>query len=158
MNSWWSGLEFRERVILSVAVMIALVILLDTFVLQGFSAQSQQLDEKIEQAKEDLNWMRVAVNRLPSGNKVSRKVHSGRIVNYIDQQITRQGLKKNMLQMTPVQEHSARLRLSDVEFNKLLKFFTAIEGSVSIQEVRLLPTDTNGFVNVSLVISNGRGA
>jgi hypothetical protein len=58
--------------------------------------------------------------------------------------------------MTPVQDHSARLRLSDVEFNKLLKFFTAIEGSIFIQEVRLLPTDVDGFVNVSLVLSNGQ--
>ena len=157
MNSWWTGLAFRERVILIVAGLIALIISLDTLVLQGFSLQSQQLDEKIEQAKEDLNWMRVAVNRLPTEKKATKNIQPGRIVNFIDQQITHQGLKKNMLQMTPVKEHSARLRLSDVEFNKLLTFFTAIEGSVLIKEVRLIPTDTDGFVNVSLVVSNGRG-
>jgi len=149
-------LAIRERVILIVASLIVLIIAVDSLVIQEMYLKSQLMDEKIEQAKDDLDWMRVAVNRLPSQKKAAGKVKPGRIVNYIDQQIARQGLKKNMLQMTPVKDHSARLRLSDVEFNKLLKFFTAIEGSVLIQEVRLLPTDTKGFVNVSLVISNGR--
>lgn len=158
MNSWWSGLEFRERVILTVAGLIALFILLDTLIIGEFRSKFQQLDEQIVLAKEDLAWMKQAVNRLPSQGKTNRKLNSGRIVTFIDQQITRHGLKKNMQQMTPIQEHSARLRLSDVEFNKLLKFFTAIEGSVIVQEVRLLPTDNHGFVNVSLLISNGQGA
>lgn len=158
MNSWWSGLNFRERVILTVASLIALFIVLDTLVLAEFRSKVQQLDEQIEQAKEDLVWMRQAVNRLPTDNKNTRKVKSGRIVTFLDQQITRQGLKKNMQQMTPIQEYSARLRLAEVDFNKLLKFFTAIQGSVTIDEVRLLPTDNHGFVNVSLVVSNGSKA
>ena len=87
-----------------------------------------------------------------------QKSNSGEDRQYIDKQINRQGLKKNLEQMAPIQENSARLRLSDVEFTKLLSFISAIDGSVSIDEVRLLPTDNAGFVNVSMVISNGTDA
>ena len=46
-----------------------------------------------------------------------------------------------------------RLRLADVEFNKLLRFFSRIDGLVSIDEARILPADREGLVNVSLVVS-----
>lgn len=154
MKGWWSGLAFRERVILSLALLTVMVIFVDTFVVQGINSQSKLLDEKIEQAREDLIWMRSAVNRLPDSTKPVNKVSSGRIVNFIDRQISKQGLKKNMLQMTPVKDHSVRLKLTDVDFNRLLNFFTAIEKSVFIQEVRLLPGESQGIVNASLLLSN----
>lgn len=158
MRNWWSGLNFRERIILVIASLVAIVIGLDTLVLQPMTSGSVKLDDKIAQAKDDLEWMRLAINRLPAQGTGSKKVTQERIVSYIDKQINRQGLKKNLEQMAPIQENSARLRLSDVEFTKLLSFISAIDGSVSIDEVRLLPTDNAGFVNVSMVISNGTDA
>ena len=155
MRNWWSGLNFRERIILVIASLVAIVIGLDTLILQPMTSGSVKLDDKIAQAKDDLEWMRLAINRLPAQGTGSKKVTQERIVSYIDKQINRQGLKKNLEQMAPIQENSARLRLSDVEFTKLLSFISAIDGSVSIDEVRLLPTDNAGFVNVSMVISNG---
>ncbi len=158
MRNWWSGLNFRERIILVIASLVAIVIGLDTLILQPMTSGSVKLDDKIAQAKDDLEWMRLAINRLPAQGTGSKKVTQERIVSYIDKQINRQGLKKNLEQMAPIQENSARLRLSDVEFTKLLSFISAIDGSVSIDEVRLLPTDNAGFVNVSMVISNGTDA
>ncbi|MBT3205856.1 MAG: hypothetical protein HOM14_17490 [Gammaproteobacteria bacterium] len=156
MNSWWQGLQLREKFILSIAGLVGFFILMDSLVVQELNSKFELLDEQIEQAQDDLNWMKQAVLRLPDQKKKTKKINAGRVVTFINQQINRQGLKKNMQQMTPIQDHSARLRLSDVEFNKLLKFFSAIEGSIFIQEVRLLPTDVDGFVNVSLVLSNGQ--
>ena len=155
MNNWWLNLNIRERVILYAAGLVIFFILLDSLVLQEFSLKNKQLEEQIEQSKDDLEWMKQAVFRLPQNNKTSRKIISGRIVTFIDQQITRQGLKDKMQQMTPIQGHSARVRFAEVEFSKLLNFFAAIQGSVSIDEVRLLPSDKNGYVNISLVVSNG---
>jgi len=158
MRTWWQNLNIRERIILYVAGLVVLFILLDSFVIQQYSLKNQQLVEQIEQSKDDLEWMKQAVFRLPASNKKTSKIMSGRVVTFLDQQLGKQGLKKNMQQMTPIQKHSARLRLSEVEFNKLLKFLAAIQGSVNIDEVRLLPSDKNGFVNVSLVVSNGSKA
>ncbi len=157
MNSWWQNLQIWEKVILSMAGIVVFFILVDSFVVQEFRSKFELLDEKIEQASDDLSWMKQAIFRLPDQQKKTQKIKSGRVITYINQQVNRQGLKNNMQQMTPIQEHSARLRLSDVEFTKLLKFFTAIDGSVNIQEVRLLPADKDGFVNVSMVLSNGQG-
>ncbi len=139
------------------AGLVAILIAFDSFVFEEFRLKYQQIDEQVEQAQQDLSWMKQAVKQLPTQKGASRQVNPGRVVSYIDKQISRQGLKKNMQQMTPIKNHSARLRLSEVEFSKLLKFFAAIEGSVTLEEVRLLPTDNSGYVNASLLISNGEG-
>jgi type II secretory pathway component PulM len=155
MNAWWNGLVLRERMLLSAVALIVLFVLLDTLLFEQYRIKNQQLTEQTEQAYEDLEWMKQAVHRLPDGAQPEKKVVSGRVVTFIDQQITRQGLKKQMQQMTPIQGHSVRLRLSEIPFAKLLAFFSSLEGSVYIQEVRILPADTPGVVNVSLVVSNG---
>ena len=155
MKIWWDSLNFREQLLLSVVAIIALFILVDTLLLEQYRIQNQQLIEKTDQAAEDLEWMRQAVTRLPTGSVTSKKIISGRVVTFVDQQITRQGLKKNMLQMTPIQNHAVRLRLSDIKFDELLTFFSTLEGSVLIEEVRILPADKPGVVNASLVVSNG---
>ncbi|MCP4077394.1 MAG: type II secretion system protein M [Gammaproteobacteria bacterium] len=157
MNSWWQGLQLREKLILAIAGLIVVAVLVDSLILQEFRSSFDSLDEQVEQANDDLSWMKQAVLRLPDKKKKTQKIKSGRVITYISQQVNRQGLKANMQQMTPIQNHSARLRLSDVEFTRLLKFFSAIDGSILIQEVRLLPTNTEGFVNVSMVLSNGQG-
>jgi type II secretory pathway component PulM len=154
---WWQNLALRERLILAAAALLVSFVLLDTLVLQPFQLSRQQLEQDIAQARDDLDWMRSAVNRLPSPGASKQKIHAGRVITFLDQQISRQGLKKNMQQMTPIQDHSARLRLSDVEFSKLLQFFSAISGSILVEEVRILPADQPGLVNVSLVVNNGQG-
>lgn len=155
MSDWWSGLQVRERIILAVAAVIGLLIVLDTLVFQPVSSSSAGLDEKIAQAKSDLEWMKSAIQRLPLKGSDRQKVRPDRIVSFIDKQINSQGLKKNLQQMAPIQDNSARLRLSEVEFSRLLRFLSALQGSVTIDEVRLLPGENAGFVNVSMVISNG---
>lgn len=154
---WWHNLAWRERLILGVAAILVSFVLIDTLVLQPFRVSRQQIEEDLQQAQDDLEWMRSAVNRLPSQGANKQKIHAGRVITFLDQQISRQGLKKNMQQMTPIQDHSARLRLSDVEFSRLMQFFSAISGSILVQEVRILPADKPGLVNVSLVVSNGQG-
>lgn len=158
MKTWWANLNLREQVILAVAGLIAIVIIMDSLVIGEYRQKYNQLEEQLEQANDDLNWMKQAVHRIPSQQTRKNKILSGRVVTYIDQQITRLGLKKQMQQMTPIKDHSVRIRLSDINFDNLLKFFTTIEGAVTIVEVRILPSEKVGFVNASLVVSTGKSS
>lgn len=157
MRAWWENLNNRERLMVLAVVLVAVFVLLDSLVIEGFRIKNQQLEEQVAQAEEDLAWMRQAVHRIPKGNAPQKQVVTGRIVSYIDQQVTRQGLKNRMRQMTPIQEHSVRLRLEDIRFDKLLGFLSQLDGAVIIQEVRILPADQQGLVNVSLMVSSGTG-
>jgi type II secretory pathway component PulM len=154
MREWWQALNVRERLLLSAVAAVALFVLIDSMIVETYRLKSRHLAEQLEQASDDLQWMKTAVHRLSSvqGGKTG---FSGRIVSYVDQQIQRHGLKDQMLQMSPIQDHSVRVRLQDVAFARLLNFLSGIDGSVIIEEARILPADSAGLVNVSLVIAKG---
>ena len=56
--------------------------------------------------------------------------------------------------MTPIQRHSVRIRLSDVEFTRLLRFFSSLNPSISVEEIRILPASAEGTVDASMVLRN----
>lgn len=155
MRTWWDGINLRERLIVIFASIVLLYVLLDLILIQPVIGQRRQLIEEVAQAKEDLVWMQQTIQKIPSGNRAnSAKALKGSIATYVDGQIARSGLKKNLKQMTPILKHSVRVRLSDVDFNRLLKFLHALESSIVIEEIRILPQSNAGVVNVSLIFKN----
>ncbi len=156
MKTWWDGISLRERLIVVIAGIVLLYVLLDIILIQPLLSHTQQISEDTVQAQEDLNWMQQAIARLPRGGSGAVRAIKGSIATYIDGQITRAGLKKNLQQMTPILKHSVRVRLSDVDFNQLLNFLVALESSIVIEEVRILPQSDNGVVNASLILRNSR--
>lgn len=153
MREWWNSISLREQAIVAIAALVALVVIIDSLLLTPYQINRQRLDEQIIQAQEDLGWMQQAVKRLPDQPNAGGKRISGRLVTFVDGQISGAGLKQSMQQMTPIDDNAVRLRLADVEFNSLLRFFSGIDGLVSIDEARILPADREGQVNVSLVVS-----
>lgn len=158
MNIWWENLNLRERYIVVFAGLIALIIGFDSLVLEQYRAETQNLNDKLEQSEQDLIWMKEAVFRLPSSSQKNQKVDTGRVVTFVDKQITRLNLKKHMQQMTPIGADSVRLRLTDLDFTKLMTFFSAIDNALVIQEVRLTTADSDGLINVSVVVIKGSNA
>jgi general secretion pathway protein M len=154
MRNWWDGISLRERLIVVIASIVVLYVLLDMILIQPVLSQRQQLIEDVDQAKEDLNWMQQAVQKIPPGSASAAKALKGSIATYVDGQITRSGLKKNLQQMTPILKDSVRVRLSDVDFNQLLMFLHALDASIIIEEIRILPQSEPGIVSTSLILKN----
>ena len=153
MKDWWNSISLREQAIVAIAGLIGLLVIIDSLLLTPYQMNRGRLDEQISQAQEDLGWMQQAVKRLPDQSSAGGKRISGRLVTFVDGQISGAGLKQSMQQMTPIDDNAVRLRLADVEFNSLLRFFSSVDGLVSIDEARILPADQQGLVNVSLVVS-----
>lgn len=155
MGNWWEKISNRERYIVIVAGFIGLIISVDSLVVEQLRVKSELMDEKVEQAQQDLMWMADAVHRLPLKAKPKQAINPGRVVSYVDTQITKLKLKSHMQQMTPIGEKTARVRLNNLKFSQLLTFFNAIDSALQIDEVRLTPADTDGIVNATLVVTKG---
>lgn len=156
MKVWWDGISLRERLIVLAAGLVLIYILLDLVLIQPYQDKSELLKEQVVQAQEDLHWMQQAIQKLPNGSVKTSTGIRGSIVTYIDGLISRSGLKKNLQQMTPIQKNSVRVRLSDLEFNQLLKFLVALDNSILIEEIRILPQSGSGIVNASLILINSK--
>jgi len=151
---WWNNISLRERIIYAVASLIILFILVDSFVVGGVTNSANQLADEIDQAQDDLDWIKRAAPRLSVSSSKNKRPVTGSLVTFVNQQVTRQGLKTNLQKMTPIKDDTVRLRLDDVAFDKLLKLLSVVETTaVSFEEVRLVPTDKEGLVNATLVIT-----
>jgi general secretion pathway protein M len=155
MKAWWEGISFRERIIVVIAGIAILYVLLDMAIIQPMSNQLEQLHQDVEQAADDLDWMQQAIQKIPRGSVASAKVLQGSIATYVDGQISRSGLKKHLQQMTPIQKNAVRVRMSDVEFNQLIRFLLTLQSSVEIDEIRILPQSDAGVVDASMVLKHG---
>lgn len=151
--SFWSSISLRERLILIAGIAVILILAVDALILVPYQSHQQNLKESIEQGRQDLSWMQNAVHRLPpSSGKVNKL--KGRLISFVDQQIGKAGMKKNMKQMTPVDQNMVRVRFSGVEFSKLLQLFNQMSGTVEIGEARILPEAKPGIVSASLVLTS----
>lgn len=150
--SFWKSISLRERLILIVGIAVILILVADSLLVAPFQSHQQELKEQIEQGRQDLAWMQDAVHRLPSSPATIKRV-KGRLISFVDQQIGKAGMKKNMKQMTPVDQNMVRVRFSSVEFSKLLQLFNQMSGAVEIGEARILPEGKPGIVSASLVLT-----
>jgi type II secretory pathway component PulM len=151
MIVWWNGISLRERAIVAVAAAFLLYVLIDLIVIQPAFNSGNQLQQQVEQAREDLDWMIEVIPRI-SGTSSSKQPISGSIVSFVDTQVSRLDLKRNLQQMTPLQDGQVRVRLNEVKFEKLLQFFATLDRSVAIEEVRILPQAESGVVNASAIL------
>ena len=152
--NWFQGLSLREKLVVVALVLVGVGIVADLLLFSPYRSYRAELQENLVQAREDLQWMERAVSRIADSKSKPTPAIRGNIATYADGQIARAGLKQQLQQMTPIQRHSVRIRLSDVEFARLLRFFSSLNPSISVEEMRILPASAEGTVDASMVLRN----
>jgi type II secretory pathway component PulM len=153
--NWFESRNSREKGIIIALVLVLLVVFLDMLLVTPYREYRQQQSLQLEQAREDLEWIRQAASRIQTTVGPGSPGIKGNIATYIDAQFSRAGLKKQLQQMTPLERRSVRVRLADVPFRQLMQFFADINPSVVVEEIRILPNGESGLVDVSMVLTNG---
>ena len=144
----------REKVIVALALLVAIVIGLHAMVVEPYLVRVAELQDKIEQHSDDLDWMRSAVTRLPAYESASGTVAiSGTLANFIDQAVRRQGLTDQLTQMSPVAADYIRMRYSSVDFNRLISFIAQVKANgLDVKDMRISPADNPGIVDSNIVL------
>ena len=144
----------REKAIVVVALLVALGVGLHAFAIEPYQQRKAELGDALEQARADLEWMRSAVARLPTGGapQVDAEI-SGTLANFVDQAVRRQGLSGQLSQMSPVGNDEIRIRYSAVDFNRLIDFIARVnESGLEIKDIRITAVDNPGLVDSSIVL------
>ena len=144
----------REKVIVALALLVAIVIGLHAMVVEPYLVRVAELQDEIEQQGGDLDWMRSAVSRLPASESASGTVAiSGTLANFIDQAVRRQGLTDQLTQMSPVGADEIRMRYSSVDFNRLISFIAQVKANgLDVKDMRISPADNPGIVDSNIVL------
>ena len=145
----------RERLIVAVAAIALLAVAVHALVIEPYQIRAQTLRDDLEQQKADLEWMRTAVQRLPIGGVVvaGDAEIDGTLASFVDQAVRQQGLSGQLSSITPVGDDVIRMRLSAVDFNRLIGFVARIYSSgLAVRDIRITTTDTPGLVDSNIVL------
>lgn len=145
----------RERLIVGIAALALFGVAVHALIIEPYQLRLQTLQDDLEQQRADLEWMRSAVQRLPLGGVVvaNDAEIDGTLANFIDQAVRQQGLSSQLSSMSPVGDDVIRMRLSAVDFNRLVGFIARIYTSgLEVRDIRITATDTPGLVDSNIVL------
>ena len=154
MSEWLARYSPREKIIVGLALLVMVVIGVDSLVLEPYQLRVDELQSELEQQRADLEWMRSAVARLPAAGAAAATVQiDGTLANFIDQAVRRQGLSGQLTQMSPVGNDEIRMRYSAVDFNRLVGFIAQVNASgLDVKDIRISPGDVPGIVDSNVVL------
>ena len=144
----------REKTIVAFALVVLLVIGTHALVIEPYQLRVAELRDAIEQQRDDLEWMRSAVARIPATATASGGAEiSGTLASFIDQVVRSQGLAGQLTQMSPVGSDEIRMRYSEVDFNRLIGFIAEVNASgLEVRDMRISPADDPGIVDSNIVL------
>lgn len=155
MAEWFAKLSPREKLIVLVASAVLLGLAIHALMIEPYQTRLQDLQDELEQQTTDLKWMRSAVTRLPVGGvmQTGGVQIDGTLANFIDQTVRQQGISGQLSSMSPVGSDIIRMRLSAVDFNRLINFIGRIYTSgMQVRDIRITATDTPGLVDSNIVL------
>ncbi len=144
----------REKAIVVCAVLVVIALGVHALVIEPYQQRVADLEEQIAQQRDDLDWMRTAVTRLPAGGaNANTAAISGTLANFVDQAARRLGLSGQLAQMSPIGNDEVRMRYNAVDFNRLLQFIAQVNSSgLEVKDIRISAVENAGFVDSSLVL------
>ena len=156
MLSFLAQYSLREKAIVAVALLLAIVLGVHAFVIEPYQTSVASLQQDIEQQSSDLVWMKSAVARLPAAsaaNSGNNHKISGTLANFINQVIRRQGLNQQLTNISPIGNDEIRIRYNAVEFNRLVSFIAQVNtNGLQVKDIRILVADNPGIVDSNIVL------
>lgn len=154
MSEFLARYSQREKVIVVLALLVAIAIGLHAMIVEPYLVRVAELQDEIEQQRDDLDWMRSAITRLPTNEAASDAAAiSGTLANFIDQAVRRQGLTDQLTQMSPVGADEIRMRYSSVDFNRLISFIAQVKANgLDVKDMRISPANNPGIVDSNIVL------
>lgn len=126
--SRWRALQPRERLLVSVAAVVAGVFLFYLLLWVPMNAELARLRASVPKDQERLARMRaqaMEVNQLRASGAAMQT--GANILSVIEQTATSRGFKQNITRMEPDGSHGANLTLDGVDFNTLVTWLAELQ-------------------------------
>jgi general secretion pathway protein M len=154
MNDWYASREPRERRMLLVGVVAALVIVL-AGVLMPLYRSVTQTRARVETKTRNLQWMQQVAPALANAGPAPVVPDSGEsLVVLIDRSARESGLGEALTGSQPGGTGTLRVTLSHAEFNSLIAWLARLvnQHGLQVESVTADAVDDAGFVNATVVV------
>jgi len=162
LKDWFFALKPRERWMVGAGAVLAVLIVLYSFVLAPFYASVDALAERVERKEGDLAWMRSVAGDVIALSKDAPMMAgptNESLVVLVDRAARECGLSSALTGQTPNGATGIRVRLERAEFDKLVVCLATLQQAhaVSIESATIDRTSEPGFVNASIVLNRAAG-
>lgn len=153
--SGWRGLQPRERVIIAVGSITALILVCYTLVWTPVQRDLARLRVSVPKAQAQLDLMRAQAHqiaRLRAG--ASPTGTTGDLLTKLERSALARGLRQHITSMEPDGDNAARLSLDAVNFNALLSWLADLQqqSGVRADTATITAQPDAGIVNVRLLL------
>ncbi|AOE49027.1 type II secretion system protein GspM [Kangiella sediminilitoris] len=151
IQTWYSGLNGRERNMVTVLGIMMIILILFIAIVMPIRSYMAELSDSVERAQSELPEIASKVQALKSRSG-GKQVNASRSLNQlITTSSKRYGLKFSRIEERKRNEE-IQVRLDDVEFDQLLRWATQLEQQqgLVIDTLRVSDTDVVGMVDASI--------
>ena len=161
MKTWWEGLSYRERLLVSGGALLALALLLYALAWQPFQASHRRLRQSVAEQRAELAAMRQMAGEIKrlggSGVTTTAPMNGRSLLTLVDQTARAAGLSAALKRVSPQGESRLGVQFDAVEFDKLVPWLSQLERDYRILIVNLsVDRAAAGRVNARLTVQGGQ--
>ena len=157
MRAWYANLAERERRMVTLGAVVAVVLLLLAVVLP-LNRSISQAHNRIAGKQNDLAFIQSAVPQLSvAGSGAGAAATSESLVVLIDGSARESGLGKSLSSSQPTPDKGLRVRFDHVPFDALVAWLARLSQShgVRVESAEIETAGEAGLVNAGLVLKAG---
>lgn len=161
MKDFFARLSERERLLLSLAGFVLLVVLVYSLLWRPFGQRVERLNQRVEQQQSLLAWMQesaLKVQQLRHQSGPQRGVLQQSLLSVVDQTIRRSGLSQSLKRVEPDGADKVKVRLEQAGFDDMVKWLESLQriNGVTVQSITIDRLDNVGVVNARLTLVGGQ--
>jgi general secretion pathway protein M len=159
MNEWFLGLEARERRILVIGGIIAVLSLLYGVVIDPLYSAVEARRDAVRENTALLRWMRqtAASAPTPSAQSGQSTQRSGGYVVEFNRQVSRAGLGGYIRETRPNGTNGVRARFENVPFDQLVQLIGTLDATTGLRVVNASVErgELTGTISARLTLASG---
>ncbi len=159
MKEWFLGLELRERRILVIGSIIAVISILYGAVIDPLFTAVDARQKSVREQTQLLEWIQANASRAQSRDPGGQPGAPGNPVSVLSRQVRSAGLQSYLTQSRPNGTNGVRAEFRDAPFDDLMQLLGRLESTASLRVVdaSVMPGDIPGTGNVRVTLVRAGG-
>jgi type II secretory pathway component PulM len=156
LRAWYANLAERERRVVNIGAVVAVVLLLLGIILP-LNRNITQARQRVAAKQADLAFIQSAAPELAASGPAGNLATEDSLVGLVDSSARESGLGKSLASSQPTGDKGLRVRLDRVPFDGMVAWLARLSQShgVRVESAEIEAAGEPGLVNAGLVLKAG---